>query len=299
MKAKHFIISGAVILLAAIALFYFLFFEGTGRQVLAQVNGEILSVEEFNRELEKVESPLKEMFREEPQPFLESLIVKKLLLQAAKKEGLTIPVKTYKDTTKNSKSPEDILIEDLMKNKFPAPPAVTKEEVKTVYVQLKDQLGGKSLEEVSADIEQIIREGKRQNEMRQFMKELRGNAKIEIDQIRLQKISAKPPESNSEDDLKKALAAQKPFLVDFGANSCVPCRQMRPILKEIGKEYSGKTEVLVIDVYKYQNLAREYKIQLIPTLVFFDAKGKELFRHVGIMDKEKIVAKLKEIGMST
>jgi len=299
MKAKHFIISGVVILLAAIALFYFLFFEGTGRQVLAQVNGEILSVEEFNRELEKVESPLKEMFREEPQPFLESLIVKKLLLQAAKKEGLTIPVKTYKDTTKNSKSPEDILIEDLMKKKFPAPPAVTKEEVKTVYVQLKDQLGGKSLEEVSADIEQIIREGKRQNEMRQFMKELRGNAKIEIDQIRLQKISAKPPESNSEDDLKKALAAGKPFLVDFGANSCVPCRQMRPILKEIGKEYSGKTEVLVIDVYKYQNLAREYKIQLIPTLVFFDAKGKELFRHVGIMDKEKIVAKLKEIGMST
>jgi thioredoxin 1 len=55
----------------------------------------------------------------------------------------------------------------------------------------------------------------------------------------------------------------------------------------------------VIDVYKYQNLAREYKVQLIPTLVFFDSKGKEVFRHVGVLDKEKIIAKLKEIGMET
>jgi thioredoxin 1 len=74
---------------------------------------------------------------------------------------------------------------------------------------------------------------------------------------------------------------------------------MRPILKEIGKEYAGKTEILVIDVYKYQNLAREYKILLIPTLVFFDSKGKEVFRHVGVLDKGNIVAKLKEIGMGT
>jgi thioredoxin 1 len=74
---------------------------------------------------------------------------------------------------------------------------------------------------------------------------------------------------------------------------------MRPVLKEISKEHIGKADILVIDVYKYQNLAREYKIQLIPTLVFFDVKGKEVFRHVGILEKEKIVAKLKEIGMAS
>jgi len=87
--------------------------------------------------------------------------------------------------------------------------------------------------------------------------------------------------------------------VDFGANSCIPCRQLRPILKEINKEYSGKASILVIDVYKYQDLARQYKIQLIPTLVFFDSKGKEVFRHVGVLDKDKIIAKLKEIGMAS
>jgi thioredoxin 1 len=74
---------------------------------------------------------------------------------------------------------------------------------------------------------------------------------------------------------------------------------MRPVLKEVGTEYSEKAKILVIDVYKYQNLAREYKVLMLPTLVFFDSKGKEAFRHVGILEKEKIVAKFKEIGMGS
>jgi thioredoxin 1 len=300
MKRKTIIIGAIIfILLVAGFLFYFLYLKNPSRQILAQVNGEKITVEQFNKELEKVESPFKEMFKEDPQPFLENIVVQRLLLQEAKKQGLTAPVKTYKDTTKDSKSPEDALIEDLIKKKFSAPPTVTKEEIKTVYSQLKDRLGGKSLEQVAPDIEALIRENKRQEEIKQFIAELRSGASVEIDQIRLKKIAAKPPESNTEEDLKKTLTSGKPFLVDFGANSCIPCRQMRPILKEIGKEYAGKTEVLVIDVYKYQNLAREYKILLIPTLVFFDSKGKEVFRHVGALDKEKIVAKLKEIGMGT
>jgi thioredoxin 1 len=300
MKRKTIIIGAIIfILLVAGFLFYFLYLENPSRQILAQVNGEKITVEQFNKELEKVESPFKEMFKEDPQPFLENIVVQRLLLQEAKKQGLTAPVKTYKDTTKDSKSPEDALIEDLIKKKFSAPPTVTKEEIKTVYSQLKDRLGGKSLEQVAPDIEALIRESKRQEEIKQFIAELRSAASVEIDQIRLKKIAAKPPESNTEEYLKKTLTSGKPFLVDFGANSCIPCRQMRPILKEIGKEYAGKTEVLVIDVYKYQNLAQEYKILLIPTLVFFDSKGKEVFRYVGALDKEKIVAKLKEIGMGT
>jgi thioredoxin 1 len=300
MKRKTIIIGAVIfILLVAGFLFYFLYLENPSHQILAQVNGEKITLEQFNKELEKVESPFKEMAKEDPQPFLENIVVQRLLLQEAKKQGLTPPVKTYKDTAKDSKSPEDALIEDLLKKKFSAQPTVTQEEIKTVYSQLKDRLGGKSLEQVAPDIEALIRESKRQEEIKQFIAELRSTASVEIDQIRLKKISAKPPESNTEDDLKKGLTSGRPILVDFGANSCLPCRQMRPILKEIGKEYAGKTEILVIDVYKYQNLAREYKILLIPTLVFFDSKGKEVFRHVGVLDKGNIVAKLKEIGMGT
>jgi len=163
----------------------------------------------------------------------------------------------------------------------------------------KDQMQGKPLKEVAPAIEQYIRETKQQQALAQFIEDLRKNAKVDINQDRLKKISAKPPEMDTEEDLKQALTGGKPVLVDFGANSCVPCRQMRPILKEIGTEYSGKARIVVIDVYKYQKLAQEYKILMLPTLVFFDPKGKEAFRNVGPLEKEKIIAKLKEIGMGT
>jgi thioredoxin 1 len=299
MKRKT-IITGAIIILILAAAFYFFYFGNTSRQTLAQVNGEKITVEQFNKELSKIESPLREMYREEPMQFLEGMIIKTLLLQEAKKQNVSAPVKTYKDTAKDApSSPEEGMIAELMKKKFAAQPAVTKDEIKTFYSLFKDRMEGKSLEQATPAIEQIIREGKQQEEARQFIGELRSSAKVEIDQIRLEKIAAKPPESNTEDEFKKAIVSGKPLLVDFGANSCAPCRQLRPVLKEIAKEHTGKANILVIDVYKYQNLAREYKIQLIPTLVFFDVKGKEVFRNVGILEKEKIAAKLKEIGMAS
>ncbi len=286
-------------LLVVALLFYFFYFQSPSRQVLAQVNGEKITVEEFKQEISKVEDPLGQMYKEEPQPFLEEIIVKKLLLQEAKSEGISPPVKTFKDKEKDALSPDEFLISELMKKKFSTPPSVTKEEINNFYAMFKTQMGGKTLEQVSPAIEQLIREGKQQEQVKVYVGELRSKGKIEIDQIRLQKIAAKPPESNTEEEFKNALASGKPVLVDFGANSCVPCRQLRPVLKDVRNEYSGKAEVLVIDVYKYQTLAKEYKIMLIPTLIFFDSKGKEAFRQTGVLGKDKIVAKLKEIGMAS
>jgi len=301
MKRKIIIfVAIAIVVLAGAFLFYFFYLENPNRQVLARVNDEKVTVEQFNKELANVETPLiRDMLREEPNKFLEGMVMKTLLLQEAKKQGLSTPVKTYKDAEKGSRSPEETIITEFMEKKFSSPPEVTREEIEGFYKMYKDRMEGKPLKEVAPAIEQIIREAKQREAWGQFLGELRKNAKVEINQERLQKITAKAPESNTEEDFKQALASGKPILVDFGANSCVPCRQMRPILREIDKEYTGRARTLVIDVYKYQNLAREYKVQLIPTLVFFDSKGKEVFRHVGVLDKEKIVAKLKEIGMGT
>jgi thioredoxin 1 len=296
MKRKTIIIGAIIVILAGALLFYFLYLQNPGRQVLAQVNGEKITLKEFNNELAKVESPLKEMLRENPQQLLEGLIMNRILLQEAKKQGLTPPIKTYKDTDKEAQSPEEAVIGELIKKKFPSPAPVSKEELKTVYLMLKDQLGGKPLDQVSSSIEELIRVKKREEETKQFIAQLYTSSKIEIDQIRLQNIASTPPESNTEEEMKKALSSGKPLLVDFGANSCLPCRQLRPILKEVAKDFTGKAEILVIDVYKYQNLAREYKIAALPTLVFFDNKGKEVFRQPGVMNKDQIAAKLKELG---
>ena len=297
MKRKSIFLGAAIIIvLAAASLFYFFYLRSPSRQALAHVNSEKITVEQFNKELGQVENPLRDMYKEEPGQFLDMIIIKTLLLQEAKKQGVSAPAKTYKDTGKESLSPEEAAIGELMKKKFSSPPAVTSEEIDAFYSMFKDRMGGKPLNEVAPMIEQVIREGKQREELGRFINDLRNTAKIEINQDRLKKIAAKPPEADSEEDFKKAMTSGKPVLVDFGANSCVPCRQMRPLLKEINSEYSGKARVLVIDIYKYQDLAKQHQIQLIPTLVFFDSKGKEVFRHVGAWGKEEIAAKLKEIG---
>jgi thioredoxin 1 len=300
-KRKFFLfIAIALIVLAGAFLFYFFYLENPNRQVLARVNDEKVTVDQFNKELAKVETPLlREMLMEDPNKFLEGMIVNTLLMQEAKKQGVSGPVKTYKDADKGSQSPEESMVSAFVEKKFSSPPEVTQEEIEGFYKIYKDRMEGKPLKEVAPAIEQIIREMKQREALGEFLGELRKNAKVEINQDRLQKITVKPPESNTEEELKQALTSGKPILADFGANSCIPCRQMRPILKEIGMEYSEKARVLVIDVYKYQNLARDYKVMLIPTLIFFDSEGKEVFRHVGAWGKEEIVAKLKEIGMAS
>ena len=95
-----------------------------------------------------------------------------------------------------------------------------------------------------------------------------------------------------------ALAKAKlPRLVDLGADKCIPCKKMAPLLRELKSDYAGQLEVEFIDVWKAPQAAKPYKILLIPTQIFFAADGKELFRHEGFYSKEDILAKWKELGV--
>ncbi|MFB3881395.1 MAG: thioredoxin family protein [Armatimonadota bacterium] len=89
-----------------------------------------------------------------------------------------------------------------------------------------------------------------------------------------------------------------PQMIELGSKTCVPCQMMQPILEELRKEYKGQLEVPFWDVYEHPEKARAYKIRVIPTQVFVDADGKELFRHEGFFPKEEILAKFKELGIN-
>ena len=89
----------------------------------------------------------------------------------------------------------------------------------------------------------------------------------------------------------------KATFIELGADRCIPCKAMQPIMKEIAKEYSGKIQVVFYDVWKDPAPARKYRIQLIPTQVFIDQTGKEVFRHVGFFAKEEMVSMFKEKGI--
>ena len=102
---------------------------------------------------------------------------------------------------------------------------------------------------------------------------------------------------NLENTQTAQTTAKLPRLVDLGADKCIPCKMMAPILEELKTTYNGKLQVDFIDVWKNPGEAPKYKISIIPTQIFYDASGKELFRHEGFFAKEDILAKWKEFGV--
>jgi len=95
-----------------------------------------------------------------------------------------------------------------------------------------------------------------------------------------------------------AKAQALPRLLELGADKCVPCKMMQPVLAELRQEYGGKLQVDFIDVWKDAAAGEPYGIRAIPTQIFFAADGKEIFRHTGFYPKEEILAKFKELGIS-
>jgi thioredoxin 1 len=94
------------------------------------------------------------------------------------------------------------------------------------------------------------------------------------------------------------LSSGRVTMIDLGATECIPCKMMAPILEELKKEYAGRADIIFIDVWKDPPQARKYGIRAIPTQIFFDAEGNEVFRHTGFMDKKRIVDVLTRLGVS-
>jgi thioredoxin 1 len=87
-------------------------------------------------------------------------------------------------------------------------------------------------------------------------------------------------------------------MIDLGADSCIPCKMMAPILQKLEKEYQGKAAIVFVDVWKDKAPARRFGVRTIPTQIFFDKDGNEVYRHVGFMSENAIVTQLKNMGVN-
>lgn len=90
----------------------------------------------------------------------------------------------------------------------------------------------------------------------------------------------------------------KVTMVDLGAHSCMPCKMMAPILKELQEEFKNKAAIIFIDLEKHPQEAKKFNLKTIPTQIFFDKHGEEVYRHQGFMDKKSIVEKLQGLGVN-
>ncbi|MCK4872507.1 MAG: thioredoxin family protein [Phycisphaerales bacterium] len=109
--------------------------------------------------------------------------------------------------------------------------------------------------------------------------------------------SADPEDlTSSSPDSPAAEQISLPKLVDLGSTTCIPCKKMAPILDILREEFAGQFDVLFIDTRQDQQAAAPYRIRVIPTQVFFDEKGNELFRHEGFYSRQDILGAWAEFG---
>lgn len=101
--------------------------------------------------------------------------------------------------------------------------------------------------------------------------------------------AAKPAVTNS--------ATAKIKFLEIGSDKCIPCKQMKVVTENIVKKYGDELAFQYIDIYENKDVADDYKIQLIPTQIFYNQKGVEIFRHVGYFPEEKIDSLLQANGL--
>lgn len=94
----------------------------------------------------------------------------------------------------------------------------------------------------------------------------------------------------------KAAVSGLPMLVDVGADKCIPCIKMAPILDQLREDFAGRMEVRFVDVWKFKSEAAKYNVSTIPTQIFYGADGKELFRHIGFFSREEILGQWQKLG---
>ena len=98
-------------------------------------------------------------------------------------------------------------------------------------------------------------------------------------------------DTNFEEEI---IQSKLPVIVDFGAEWCMPCKMMSPVVDEIAEELKGEVKVGKINVDENTKAAVDLSVMNIPVLIFFK-DGKETGRVVGVVSKKELLKKVKEL----
>lgn len=260
--------------------------------VLAIVNNEKITKKQLDSMLNLMPPQIKDFYKDDKPGFLEELITRQLLITEAKRQKID-KQEDYKGyVSENPDKKEDIMV-NLLLRKIASNLTVSETELKEFFNQYKDQLPNKDYESVKEQLRPMAIEEKQRQTIEDLINNLKAKAKI----VRNEKWRKTAEALAGDNPLSRALKSGRPVLADFGRGTCIPCKMMQPILEKLQKEYTNKAEILILDVGEYASLARKYKIIMIPTQIFFDSSGREVFRHQGFMPEQDLVAQLKKLGV--
>ena len=170
---------------------------------------------------------------------------------------------------------------------------VTDAEVRTFYDENQDMFGGASFDKVVETLREYVRKQKRQEVVNEYIRGLGRSCGVVI----AKEWGKRQAALAFDNPVDKARLNKRPTMVDFGAQGCRACDLMEPILKAMKEEYAGRADIVFVHVHKEQVLALRFGVQNIPVQVFFDAEGREVFRHEGFFSREDIEKKLRELGV--
>jgi len=110
---------------------------------------------------------------------------------------------------------------------------------------------------------------------------------------------AQPKPAVEPSNAKQQVSSPLITFIELGSVNCIPCKQMQPIMASIEKKYADQVKVVFYDVWKPEtrHYAQTYGIRLIPTQVFLDKEGNEVFRHEGFFPEPEIDVLLEKHGL--
>jgi thiol-disulfide isomerase/thioredoxin len=255
------------------------------KDVLLRAGDVMIGRKDLDAEIARAPEPLRAQWRKNAFYLLERMATPKLLLSEARAASAGTTGEP------RGRSDRDILNQHV--ERIAGRAKVTEEQVKAFYGKNKALFGGASLQHVASQIRVHLLRQKRQEVVRQHIRALgrRTNVQVASSWAARQAVLAK------DNPVDKARSSGRPSLIDFGADGCVPCDMMAPILEALKKKHAKKLNVRFIHVRKQQILAARYGIRSIPVQIFYDKDGREVFRHVGFFARDAIESKLAEMGV--
>ncbi len=257
--------------------------EGT----ILRANGVILTEAQLAARIEEAgeEETLRKSLEKNAPYVVEKMATQALLFAEAKRwaEAKAMPM--------DQEGPAS-LIETHLRS-LAAETQITDEEVRAYFEEKAQLFAGIKYEQVAEDLRTYLLSEKQEAAIEAHVNGLSERNRVEWSASWLQAHAPAQLDTPVDD----ARRSGKPTLADFGAGGCSECDRMTPILEELEQTYGERCNVLFVSVRDNPLLGYRYGIRAIPVQVFYDAEGREVYRHVGFFPKEQILPKLAEIGV--